>query len=151
MLEGTGVQETYMEVHIVIPPFVVVKSSFNGMAWLQNFISIQRPGVPQQNKYGKKTTVTSTFWDFLEAECSNTSIDKYLKMKILKLHHFFFCLLQTKQTFISLKQSGNCTHIFFLQSRIISFNSSILLTNHRPPYIKQLSRVVRTIGLCAPY
>ena len=45
---------------------LVVKGSFQGMAGLLNFA--------QQNKKRKNTTITNTFWDVLEAECSNPSI-----------------------------------------------------------------------------
>ena len=38
---------------MVIPSFLVVKGSFQGMAWLLNFALIQRPGLAQQNKKGK--------------------------------------------------------------------------------------------------
>ena len=50
---------------MVIPPFLVVKGSFQGMAGLINFALIQKPGLAQQNKKRKNTTITSTFWDVL--------------------------------------------------------------------------------------
>ena len=51
---------------MVIPPFLVVKGSFQGMAGLLNFALIQRLGLAQQNKKGKKTisspALSETFW-----------------------------------------------------------------------------------------
>ena len=67
---------------MVIPPFLVVKGSFQGMAGLLNFALIQRPGLAKQNKKGKNTTITSTFCDVLEAECSNPSIGRCQKWKL---------------------------------------------------------------------
>ena len=50
---------------MVIPPFLVVKSSFQVMAGLLNFALIQRPGLAQQNKKGKippSTALSRTLW-----------------------------------------------------------------------------------------
>ena len=50
---------------MVIPPFLVVKGSFQDMAGLLNFALIQRPGLAQQNKKGKippSPALSGTFW-----------------------------------------------------------------------------------------
>ena len=50
---------------MVIPPFLVVKGSFQGTAGLLNFVLIQRPGLAQQNKKGKippSPALSGTFW-----------------------------------------------------------------------------------------
>ena len=50
---------------MVIPPFLVVKGSFQGMARPLNFALIQRPGLAQQNKKGKippSPALSGTFW-----------------------------------------------------------------------------------------
>ena len=50
---------------MVIPPFLVVKGSFQGMAGLLNFALIQRPGLAQQNKKGEippSPALSGTFW-----------------------------------------------------------------------------------------
>ena len=50
---------------MVIPPFLVVKGSFQGMAGLLIFALIQRPGLAQQNKQGKippPPALSGTFW-----------------------------------------------------------------------------------------
>ena len=48
---------------MVIPPFLVVKGSFQGTAGLLNFALIQRPGLAQQNKKGKiPPALSGTFW-----------------------------------------------------------------------------------------
>ena len=50
---------------MVIPPFLVVKGSFQGMAGLLNFALIQIPALAQQNKKGKippSPALSGTFW-----------------------------------------------------------------------------------------
>ena len=50
---------------MVVPPFLVVKGSFQGMAGLLNFALIKRPGLAQQNKKGKtppSPALSGTFW-----------------------------------------------------------------------------------------
>ena len=50
---------------MVIPPFLVVKGSFQGMAGLLSFALIQRPGLAQQIKKGKipsSLSLSGTFW-----------------------------------------------------------------------------------------
>ena len=77
---------------MVIPPFLVVKGSIQGMARLKKFALIQRPGLAQQIKKRKNTTIASTFWDVLEAKCSNPSIGRCQKIETLQFHHFFVWL-----------------------------------------------------------
>ena len=85
------------------------------MAGLPNFVFVQRPGLAQQNKYGKNITIINTFWDFLEAECSNQPLNwQVSKIETLQFHQFFFWLQQTQtETFVTLEQSGNYTQTFF--------------------------------------
>ena len=50
---------------MVIPPFLVVKGSFQGMAGLLHFALIQRPGLAQQTKQGKLPplpALSGSFW-----------------------------------------------------------------------------------------
>ena len=42
--------QNIMKIEIVIPPFLVVKGSFQGMTGLPNFALIQKPGLAKQNK-----------------------------------------------------------------------------------------------------
>ena len=49
----------------MIPPFLVLKGSFQGMAGLLNFVLIQSPGLAYQNKQGKippSPALSGTFW-----------------------------------------------------------------------------------------
>ena len=69
---------------MAIPPFLMVKGSFQDMTGLLNFALIQRSGLAKQNKKRKNTTNTSTFLDVLEAECSNPSIGRCQKFKLLQ-------------------------------------------------------------------
>ena len=68
---------------VVIPPVLVVKSSFQDKAGLPNFVVGQNQGLaePKKKQKNTNTTVTSAFCDFVEAECSNPSIGRYQKFK----------------------------------------------------------------------
>ena len=83
-----------------------------GYGWASKFYFNSKTRLSTAKLIRKNTTVTRTFWDFWEAECSSLSIGRYQKMK-LKFHHFFFWLQQTQiETFIYFKQSGNITQTF---------------------------------------
>ena len=92
-----------IELHlsIVIPLLALVKSSFLGMNGLPNFVLIQRPGLAQQ-KEKHNITVNSSFWDFLEAECSNHSFGRYQKLKLCHLTTSSFGSSKHKEKYLFL-------------------------------------------------
>ena len=104
---------------IVIPPFLLVKSSFQGKAGLAIVLLIQRPGLVHQNTSGKTSLSPALSGTFLEAECCNPSIGRYQNLKLSKFHFLFWLQQIQTETIISLKQSGNYTQAFFFQIRII--------------------------------
>ena len=85
---------------MVIPSLLVVKGSFQGMAWLLNFALIQRPGLAQQNKKGKiplSPALSGTF-----GRCQK-----------MKLYNFIWLQQTHTQKHISLKQSENYKQTLF--------------------------------------
>ena len=99
------------------------------MARLPNFVLIQRPGLAQQSKKGKKSSLWLALSGiFLQAECSNPLIDRYQKLKFWNFTTSSFCSSKHKQKHIFPKTIRKLHTNMFSSKRRIGFNSSLLLT-----------------------
>ena len=103
------------------------------MAGLLNFVLIQKPGWAQQNKQGKpplSPALSGTFWRLNVATLQLAGIKNW-NFAISPLLHFAPANTHTHTHIYFLWKNQEITRkYFFLQIRMMSFNSSLLLTNH---------------------
>ena len=109
----------------------------SGYGWASKFCFNSKPRLSIAKWTRKNTSITSTFRDFLEAECSNPSVGRYQNLKLCNFTTSSLGSSKHTQKHLFLQNNQKITNRhFFLQVRMMSFNSSLLLTNHRPPYTK---------------